>query len=230
MIKCSEVFTPNTIFAFDDTNPISYLCSVLNPENSNDEIEWLNETLKEMFNNDSNGQAIAVDYLLNRQDRYLSPLFERILDHFTIEHLDDANEQIVNILVNKFLRGWSKLADAVFADYNPIENYNMKENRETDFEEHTVTDNDQKVTNKYSGFNSGDSMSPVSESDTEGDIETTKTDTGHKATNELTRTGNIGVTTSQQMIESSYNLAKKNLINLIYKNIDSVLFIDYYCY
>ena len=227
MLKCSDIFTPNTIFMFDDTNPISYLCSVMNPADSSDNIEWLNPTLKEMFNNDSNGQAVAVEYLLNRQDRYLSPLFERLLDHFTEEHLPDANEQIVNILVNKFLRGWSKLADAVFAEYNPIDNYNMVENRKVDMEEHTVTDNSETVTNKYSGFNAGETMSPVSESETEGNIETTKTDSGSSANNELTRRGNIGVTTTQQMIESSYNLAKKNLLDRIYHDIDTILFIDY---
>ena len=115
----------------------------------------------------------------------------------------------------------------MFADYNPIDNYNMVENKKTDFEEHTVTDNDETVTNKYSGFNSA-TPSEVSESVTDGTLDTTKTDTGISANNELTRRGNIGVTTSQQMIESEFNLRKKNLLNLIYHDIDTILFIDYY--
>ena len=104
----------------------------------------------------------------------------------------------------------------------------MVENRSTDMEEHTVTDNTETVTNRFSGFNS-EEMSDVSESASEGNIETTKNDTGTKVNNELTRRGNIGVTTTQMMISSSYDLAKKNLLDLIYKDIDSILFIDYYC-
>lgn len=225
MIQCKDVYTMDIIFENSEKTIMHSIARYIDQEQLQ-----LNGDLSDILV--ENVDSVEYDYLINRQDKMISPLFERILDHNPTEedHLTKVTLKLAKIIINKFLKGWSKLADAVFADYNPIENYNMKENRETDFEEHTVTDNDQKVTNKYSGFNSGDSMTPVSESDTEGDIETTKTDTGHKATNELTRTGNIGVTTSQQMIESSYNLARKNLVNLIYKNIDSVLFIDYYCY
>ena len=137
------------------------------------------------------------------------------------------SNKLAYIVFNKFMKGWSKLADAVFSDYNPIENYNMKENRATLLEEVTNTENEETVKNKYSGFNT-DEMKDVSESATEGSIDTTKTTTGGKTNNELTRTGNIGVTTSQQMIESSFNLAKKKILDLIYRDIDTILFIDYY--
>lgn len=39
----------------------------------------------------------------------------------------------------------------------------------------------------------------------------------------LTRSGNIGVTTSQQMIESEIELRKQNFFDLIYKDLDKVL-------
>lgn len=44
----------------------------------------------------------------------------------------------------------------------------------------------------------------------------------------LTRRGNIGVTTSQQMIESEISLRKLNIINMIYEDIDKVITIPYY--
>lgn len=44
----------------------------------------------------------------------------------------------------------------------------------------------------------------------------------------LTRSGNIGVTTSQQMIESEISLRKLDIINMIYEDIDKVITIPYY--
>lgn len=215
-ITCREIFE-DVIFSFDDKNPLHALSSLITQEGTNTELYKILVT---------DNSALTIDYFLNRYDRIMSPLFLRLYDHYD-KDLEDTNEDIADIIAMKFLFGWNKLADALFADYNPIDNYNMVEQKETDFEEHTVTDNDETVTNKYSGFNS-ESASPVSESVTDGTIDTTKTDTGSKAKNELTRRGNIGVTTSQQMIESEYNLRKKNLLDLIYKNIDTILFIDYY--
>lgn len=232
MIKCSEIYNPDLIFATDGRSPIIKLSLILHEEGN--AYSWVNSELMAMFTHDSeggadawgNGDTISIEYLLNRQDKYFSPLFERLLQHYGSDYLSLA-QRISVMIINKFLKGWSKLADAVFSDYNPIENYNMKENRSTLLEEVTNTENEETVTNKYSGFNA-DEMKDVSESSTDGSIDTTKTTTGGKTNNELTRSGNIGVTTSQQMIESSYNLAKKKILDLIYRDIDTILFIDYY--
>lgn len=217
-LSCEEVFK-SVLFSYDERNPIGALSSLL--ENDTD----INEDLKDILL--TNQDAITNDYLLNRYERIISPLFVRLMDHYDND-LELTCNDIASIIKTKFLFNWNKLAEAVFSEYNPIDNYNMIENKETDFEEHTVTDNSETVKNKYSGFNS-EAMSEVSESESEGNIETTKNDTGSKAKNELTRRGNIGVTTTQMMIQSSFELAKKNLINTIYKDIDTILFIDYYC-
>ncbi len=215
-LKCKDVFK-DVLFDFDDSSPICALSSLIVEGETNAELYKILVTDKE---------TLTIDYLLNRYDRIMSPLWVRLFEHY--DDLEDTSKRIADVIKMKYLFGWNKLAEALFSDYNPIENYNMKENRKTDFEEHTVTDSSETVTNKYSGFNT-DEMKDVSKSETEGDIDTTKTDTGTSANNELTRSGNIGVTTSQQMIESEYNLRKKNLLDLIYKNIDTILFIDYYC-
>ena len=47
-------------------------------------------------------------------------------------------------------------------------------------------------------------------------------------TEKLTRSGNIGVTTSQQMIESEISLRKLDIISVIYEDIDKVITIPYY--
>ena len=237
MNKCSDYFNPELLFAYNFDSPIITFGATINGHGQDtNPYEWVNEDLRKMFDHDAEGyngggDILSVEYFLNRQNRYLSPFFDRLVDYMINgQHLDKqaVAYKISLLIITKFLKKWNKLAEAVFGDYNPIENYNMKENRKTDFEEHTVTDSSETVTNKYSGFNT-DQMKDVSKSETEGDIDTTKTDTGTSANNELTRSGNIGVTTSQQMIESSFELAKKNLLDLIYSDIDTILFIDYYC-
>lgn len=218
LVKCKDLFD-SVIMDFEDNNPITALCTLISGE------EGLNEELAKIF--DEEGTSLVLDYLLNRYDRTMSPLFMRLYNKYE-EDLEDTCQAVASIIKMKFLFNWNKLAEAVFSDYNPIDNYNMVENKKTDYEEHTVTDSSEKTTQRYKGFNSND-MQDVSESESEGDIDTTKTDTGTSANNELTRRGNIGVTTTQQMIQSSYELAKKNVLDIIYSNIDNVLFIDYYC-
>lgn len=223
MIKCSDVYTLDLIFGNTNDTIIRSIASVIDGES----YDFLNDVLNEILTVNKN--TTEQEYLISRQDKYFSPLFERIYNYNSDEeyHLLNVSNKLANIIINKFLRGWSKLADGVFADYNPIENYNMRENRETDLTENIDTESGEKVTNKFRGFNAED-VNKVSESDTSGTINTDKTTTGAKTKNELTRSGNIGVTTTQQMLESSYNLAKKNLLDLIYRDIDTILFIDYY--
>ena len=220
-ITCKEIYEDYIFDGPHVENPLDQLSNLLVENETNEELYKILNT---------NIQSISIDYFVNRFDRIMSPLFLRIMDHYegSQSQMEDVAEDIARIIKTKFFYNWNKLAEAVFSDYNPIDNYNMVENRNTDFEEHTVTDNNETVKNKYSGFNSTN-MSDVSESDTTGNIETTKNDTGAKTKNELTRRGNIGVTTTAQMIEGEYKLRKKNLIDLIYKDIDSVLFINYYC-
>lgn len=218
LVKCKDLFD-SVIMDFEDNNPITALCTLISGE------EGLNEELAKIF--DDEGTSLVLDYLLNRYDRNMSPLFMRLYNKYE-EDLEDTCQAVASIIKMKYLFNWNKLAEAVFSDYNPIDNYNMVENKKTDYEEHTVTDSNETTTNKYKGFNSTE-MHDVSQSESEGDIDTTKTDTGTSANNELTRRGNIGVTTTQQMIQSSYELAKKNVLDIIYSNIDNVLFIDYYC-
>ena len=217
LTTCKDIYG-DLIPDFIDTgaNPL-YALSLLISESANAELRKILV---------DNYDSLTLDYLLNRYDKIMSPLFMRLYE-IREEDLSAVATDISKIINTKFVFNWNKLAEATFGDYNPIENYNMIENKKTDFEEHTVTDNTETVTNSYTGFNADD-MKPVSKSETEGNIDSTKTDTGTSANNELTRHGNIGVTTSQQMIESSYKLAQKNILDIIYRDIDSILFIDYY--
>ena len=57
---------------------------------------------------------------------------------------------------------------------------------------------------------------------------TSETDSEHAR--ELIRSGNIGVTTSQQMIDSERRLWEWNFFNVVFSNIDSILCLDVYYY
>ena len=213
-LTCEEVYGDLYPDSLDTSNNLFYaLSSLINEDDTNAE---LYKILVDGY------EALSIDFFLNRFDKIMSPLFTRMYEKLE-ENITSINVDLADIIKMKYLYNWNKLAEAMFSDYNPIENYSMVENKETDFTEQT-TDNTS-TTQKYNGFNA-DEMKDVSESVIDGDI--TKTDTGSKAKNELTRKGNIGVTTSQQMIESEYKLRKKNLLDVIYRDIDSILFIDYY--
>lgn len=213
-LTCEEVYGELIpTFISTNANPLYALSSLIVQADTNAELYKILVT-------DNN--ALTMDYILNRYDKIMSPLFQRIYDIHE-EDLSLTGQDIAKIIKMKYLYNWNKLAEAVFSDYNPIDNYNMVENRETDFTEQT-TDNTS-TTQKYNGFNA-DEMKDVSETVIDGNV--TKTDTGAKTKNELTRRGNIGVTTTAQMIEGEYKLRKKNILDIIYRDIDNILFIDYY--
>lgn len=211
-----------------------------------------NETLIEMLI--TNNSTMSIDYAMNRLEKTLSPLYQRLIDYYidngstTDEALTNSATQLAQIIEKKFADKWNRLANALFSDYNPISNYDMTEEETTSgssdktgtskVELQTIENTNTETTNSYQGFNSTE-YKGVSRgnSDTDRSSTTTGTSANNGTTEEtssegsrtLTRSGNIGVTTSQQMIESEIELRKKQLIDIIYRDMDSVAFIDYYC-
>lgn len=215
---------------------------------------------------------------------------------------DAQRTTLAGIIARRFNAKWGKLSKVQNIEYNPIENYSMKqtetpnithdrtinidntdtETRKTATDKTTTeTPTDYKVTREHKeatdtttttdnntnanayGFNSttevptnsatgngtvtvkGDADKNVT-TDTETRIgnvttreqgeadkntENTTTTTKGKTTDvdketgtrRLERSGNIGVTTSQQMIKSEIELWQWNFIQMIYKDVDSVL-------
>ena len=115
---------------------------------------------------------------------------------------------------------WTRLYNAYVQEhYNPLENYSATETEEyqTKVETDTTTDGD-----AY-GFGSDDA-SPLSKTTIHN---TTSSDPEHN-TRHLTRSGNIGVTTSQQMLQSEIDLRKWDFYASLFRDIDSVLALDIY--
>lgn len=146
---------------------------------------------------------------------------------------------IAKVAYSRYGFNWEKIYNAYFVlAYNPIENYDMEQVRtpnltidqDQDRKQDTKTDTSGKT--KVVPFNSTDAtLTGESEGDlevteelTKNHIDTTRTETG---TDTLTRHGNIGVTTSQQMLQSELELRKLDFWKIIFRDIGRVMFRDY---
>ena len=136
-------------------------------------------------------------------------------------------------------------------EYNPIENYNSSETETSTSENSTTTGNENTTTTTTNSTteNSGETTNKVSPYDSENfnnDNNTTTTntttgnatdtttinDSGNMSSNgtssrTLTRKGNIGVTTTQQMIESEYELRAKNLVFEFLEKVSKFILLEY---
>lgn len=140
---------------------------------------------------------------------------------------------------------YDKLVDTLSLNYNPIENYSMTE-RGTDTRTPNITqankgtnkntvDIDNSIIIGKTTFDKSDSFINDTKTTNGGtntdtqDLDTTVTTTGNEKTeHELKRSGNIGVTTSQQMIESERQLAMFSVVDLFVKAIADIILIGVY--
>lgn len=140
---------------------------------------------------------------------------------------------------------YDKLVDTLSLEYNPIENYSMTETG-TDTRTPNITQTnkgintntvgvDTSITTGKTTFDKSDSFINDTKTTNTGtntdtqDIDTTVTTAGNEKTvHEFTRSGNIGVTTSQQMIESERQLAMFSVVDLFVKAIADIILIGVY--
>lgn len=153
-------------------------------------------------------------------------------------------------------RNWSKLWDTLNIDYNPIENYRMVETEQENgkvnhSDTETISGSSENSGNGHAstsgnnatnvfGFNSEnavgadtgttDTETSSTQSTTVSTNETRETENIGTSTNDrtLTRSGNIGVTTSQQMIESERTLWDWYFFDVVFRDIDKMLTLSIY--
>lgn len=164
--------------------------------------------------------AINLDtelYYEKSTEKYISTLYQNLLEKFDDE---TALEKVAENIVMKFRTNWDKIYEAYFAtNYKPLENYSMteKENIGTEIRVNNDVDNKIYGFNSVEGSNSSKSSNSVV---TSSDFNENK--------RELTRQGNIGVTTSQQMLTSELELREYNFFEKILTDIDSVICLSTY--
>lgn len=140
---------------------------------------------------------------------------------------------------------YDKLVETLSLEYNPIENYSMVE-KGTDTRTPNITQTnkgvntntvgvDTSITTGKTTFDKSDSFINDTKTTNTGtntdtqDINTTVTTAGNEKTvHEFTRSGNIGVTTSQQMIQSERELAMFSVVDMFVKAIADIILIGVY--
>ena len=166
---------------------------------------------------------------------------------------DDLTEMgsIISNLSEIYNNEYTTKVGLLLKDYNPIENYNSSETESTTSENTTTSGNENTTTSTTNSTtqNSGETTNKVSPYDSEnfsndnnsnssntstvnGTDTTSITDSGNISSNgtltrTLTRKGNIGVTTTQQMIESEYELRAKNLVFEFLEKVSKFILLEY---
>ena len=185
-------------------------------------ITWLTEDMKNMLD---------IEYYLNFSgDKNISKMFNLLIEKLekqsiVSDYIQSAVNMLASIIINKFADKWNRLYTAyVQEEYQPLENYKMVESG-TDKESTKIT-NSQETNGKGYGFNSPtavDIADNTQQSTTQGAL-----DDNVKQHN-FTRSGNIGVTTSQQMLQSELDLRNNyDFFNHIFIDVDSILCSLYY--
>jgi len=188
----------------------------------------------------------------------LSPLVSKLLNIDGANVLSDTRiNQLALILFNLNGANWSREYATLDMEYNPISNYDMTETEtesgtNSNTRTNTGTQTDARTesgtttasgtgSDSVYGFNSANAV-PDSESTTgssataSNTINETRTDDltqgdagTHSGTRSLSRSGNIGVTTSQQMIQSERELYVWNFFyKVVFPSVDRTLTIATY--
>jgi len=209
---------------------------------STHDVPWNSET-------DDITASLDLEYHGNHAgDKFVSPLVNKIMTGETLSASEIAT--LAETIYNLYSVNWSKLWNTLSFEYDPIENYSMTETMADDITEfehghtHKKTGTETQkpdLTNdtdsKIYGFNSSTGVPTGSNTATatgtnETEYDTTDADTGTDTNTRnytLTRTGNIGVTTSQQMIQSERDLWRWNYFHdVIFPDLDRILTINIY--
>ena len=177
----------------------------------------------------SKAEDFNIDYLVyHSADKVLSGLAQKIYDKYGENNHNTFIGYLAGIIYNRFASKWKKLYDALNTLYNPLENYSMKEKRTPYLTTKDVLSGSTKSDTESGvfGFNANNSKrSGTNKGEQINESINTRSETGHE---DLERAGNIGVTTSQQMLESEFEVRKHDLYNLIYNDIDSILCLEIY--
>lgn len=167
--------------------------------------------------------------------------------------LSSADRKTISTLIYATFRTqWGRLWATMNPNYEPLTNYQMTENETENHTDtrtpdltrkHTGTDKNEGDThvnnqNNLWGFNSDTSVpADMSDGDTTvnatntrdlTDTETGTDTTAGENTRELTRTGNIGTNTFQNLLQQERNLWMYDFFEQVFKDVDSVLTIPIY--
>ena len=241
-IKLENLFGINQVF--DDYGIFCYLAQRDLSDNP------LYPIVSDFINQDNYLLLDEEYYIGNSAEKYLSPIMIKFIkpimdannipfEKLIFNQLEDSDKETIigaiftgahipEMIYNRFAKKWKTIYDAFNTAYKPLENYSMEEIRTPDItrtEDSTITTDTDSETS-IDGFNSvGSNPSNDTIGNSKDIVDRDYTETGTETT---TRSGNIGVTTSQQMLESEIKIRQYDFYKQIYKDIDSVLCLGIY--
>lgn len=170
---------------------------------SDTRINWMTE---------DDSKTLDLEYYLGVSgNKYITPLVEKLYDFDDTTYLS----KIADIFILRFADNLKRIYDALNINYQPLNNYDMTEDENVGSE--IKTD----LNNNYFGFNGtsddGEKVNKNS-STTSGDY--------NKNHRKLVRYGNIGVTSSQDLLNDEINTRRYNFYRYVYKCIDSIMCLD----
>lgn len=199
------------------------------------DLEWLTSDTAAILDREYFGQISG----LKETSTFVDALVENSDGELTTFDKTKLAETILYIYLNK----WKRLYRIAEIEYDPVSNYDM-EQTETPNIIHTrdekrgtqiTTSATGSGTGNVYGFNSSNpvpqSSSSTATSETvtgNKDNNTTNVVENERGTRKLTRKGNIGVTTTQQMIESEIALWQWNFFKSVFDDVDEILTAKYY--
>lgn len=199
--------------------------------------------------------SLNIEYFINRSyPKLCAPIVRRFADMHDGKLLDEDRERIAKIFYDRNKDSLTRLWDAITAEYDPINNYDMREttsrtvttsdNTDMKTESQTkdkVDDSSQSVSEtRTPGFNSVGNTAPLSNSGYDSDTRHTLNDTtGNTDSNirkdgieieggSTRRFGNIGVTTNQKLINEEIMLRRKSFFDEVFARLDDYLTLPIY--
>ena len=183
---------------------------------------------------------LDIDYVYRWSgNKSISPLLSHLQNGTDVELDESGYNNLAGIIWAYYGNAWTRKWEVLTADYDPIENYNMVESetgRHTDDSTNHVTgsaaNNDSLTHNSHGvyGYNSSNpAPADYDETTTETNTDiSTDYDNTHNYNRTLTRHGNIGVTTSQQMAKSTLDLYAYRFFDEVYKDVDRITSLPIY--
>ena len=169
--------------------------------------------LKELFNDNHLwitlstvqliGEWTSLDNTTAVDHRIYDFFGDKVIDR-SFEHLTDAQfTSVVAEFINSQKYELDKLFATTEAEYDPIQNYSMTESGS----DITASSSSGDTTDYTTSYNSS-TENKTGKSEAAGESSTT-------LTHEFTRSGNIGVTTSQQMLQAERDIAHFDFIGYV---------------
>lgn len=212
------------IETYDFSNFLLRKYGIFNAINTynNGKITWLTKNIADILD---------TEYYFNFSgDKNISKMFNLLInrlknDELFKDYMETSVNMLASIIINKYADKWNRLYKAyVEEEYKALDNYKMVESG-TDKESTKIT-NTQETNGKGYGFNSS---TAVNVADNSQESTTTGALDDNVKQHNFTRSGNIGVTTSQQMLQSELDLRNNyDFFNHIFIDVDNIMCSLYY--